>query len=324
MQRPCENFLISGSNDFQATTGIMFDMLTSRRVHLIRLLIFVFLLSACSNQQTAVVETATQVASTASPTPDVPTPTPTPAAAIVNGERISLSWYKNEVERYLIAQEAMGQPVEDEGAAREIVLNDLIEQVLLAQGAQEAGLSVSDEEVQARIDDLAAEYDLAAWMAEWGYTVEDLFTSMKLQIMAAYQRDLVADSVPEIAEQVQLQQIFTYAEADAKSALVSLNSGADFNELAFSVYYDPTTGGYLGWVPRGYLLDPAVEEAAFSLPVGSYSDIIETEAGYHIILVIAREDRSLSSDAMLILQRKAVVDWVEERWGNSVIEIPVE
>ena len=161
-------------------------------------------------------------------------------------------------------------------------------------------------------------------MEEWGYTDEDLFISMRLQILAASQRDLIVESVPESVEQVQLQQIFTYAEADAVSALVSLNSGADFNELAFSDYYDSTTGGYLGWVPRGYLLYPAVEETAFSIPVGSYSDVIETEAGYHIILVIAREEHPLSSDALLVLQRAAVVEWVAERWENSVIEILVE
>jgi len=303
----------------------MFDMLTSRHAHLIWLLIGAFLLSACSGQQTVVAEeTPTQAAAAASPTPDAPTPTPAPAAAIVNGERIPLSWYENEVERYLIAQDAMGLPVEDEDAARATVLNDLIEQVLLAQGALESGAAVSDEEVQARIDALAAESDLAAWMGVWGYTDEDLFASLKLQILASYQRDLITELVPESAEQVQLQQIFTYAEVDAESALLSLNSGADFDDVAFSDYYDPITGGYLGWIPRGYLLDFAVEEAVFSLPVGSYSDILESEVGYHIILVIAREEHPLTNDALLALQRAAVYDWLEGRWENSEIEVLVD
>jgi len=300
-------------------------MLTSRHTPFLWLLLVAFLLSACSSQQTvAVEETSTQESAKATPTPEVPTPTPAPAAAIVNGERIPLSWYENEVERYLLAQDAMGLPVEDEDAARAIVLNDLIEQVLLAQGVLESGAAVSDEEVQARIDALAAEYDLAAWMGEWGYTDEDLFASLKLQILASYQRDLIAESVPETVEQVQLQQIFTYAEVDAESALLSLNSGADFDDVAFSDYYDPITGGYLGWVPRGYLLDPAVEEAAFSLPVGSYSDIIESEVGYHIILVIAREEHPLTNDALLALQRAAVYAWLEEWWENSEIEVLVD
>ena len=301
----------------------MFDMLTSKRFHLLGLLIVAFLLFGCSNQQNTVTEeTPAQVEAT--PTPNEPTPTLTPAAAIVNGERISLSWYENEVNRYLLAQEALGELVEDENAARETVLNDLIEQMLLAQGAQEAGVTVSDDEVQARIDSLAAEVDLTAWMETWGYTQEDLFISLQLQILAATQRDLIAETISETVEQVRLQQIFTYAEVDAESALLSLNSGAEFNEVAFSAYYDPTTGGYLGWVPRGYLLEPAVEDAAFSLPVGSYSEIIESEVGYHIILVIAREEHPLSNDALLVLQRKAVHDWLAERWENSEIEVLVE
>jgi hypothetical protein len=31
---------------------------------------------------------------------------------------------------------------------------------------------------------------------------------------------------------------------------------------------DPLTRGDLGWVPRGYLLDEKIEEAAFGLQVG--------------------------------------------------------
>lgn len=278
------------------------------------------LLAACSDGASPTVEvTATLPGADFTATPDLPTPTPIPAAAVVNGERIPLAWYESEVARYLLAQEALGTPVEDQAAAREIVLNDVIDQVLLAQGAREAGFEVTDADVQTRMDALAVEVDLTAWMTQWGYSEADLFQSLQLELLATNQRDRIAAEVPETAEQVELQQVFAYTSTGAQNALVGLNSGTPFADVAFE--YDPVAGGYLGWVPRGYLLIPAVEEAAFTLPVGSYSDIIQSDIGYHIVLVLDRAERPLTTDALQVLQRQALQDWVMERRASSAIEV---
>jgi len=94
--------------------------------------------------------------------------------------------------------------------------------------------------------------------------------------------------------------------------LAQLNGGADFNELAFKA--DPITRGDLGWVPRGYLLNAQIEEAAFGLEVGQHSDVITTEVGFHIVRILAREpNRLLSPDAALALQELALKKWIEEQ-----------
>ncbi len=285
----------------------------------------IFVLSACTNGGTPEVdETAspTMQESTSTAIPQTPSATPPPAAAIVNGERIPLAFFESEVQRYLIAQEASGQMIEDDAAAREVVLNDLIDQVLLAQGARAAGITITDAEVQTRLDELASEVDLAAWMAEWGYSDVELFDSLKLQMEAASQRDRIAAEIPDMVEQVELRQVFAYTEEGANSARVSLNSGRDFEEVA--LVYDPVTGGYLGWVPRGYLLIPAVETAAFDLQVGEHSEIIESEIGFHIVMVLDRAERALSQDAKLTLQRKALQDWVADQRGIATIEVLID
>ena len=285
-------------------------------------LLFLVIMSACTSVTPEAVETDLPVVSSATLTPEQPTPTPIPAAAIVNGAPLPLSWFEDELGQYLNAQEIAGQPVKDINAAREYVLEDLIDQFLLAQAAQDAGLLVEDEELQAKIDELRSELDLDAWMQEWGYTQESLAESLGWQMLAAKQRDVIIDLVPEVAMQVEIQQIFAYTQTGARNAMASLNADTPFEEVAF--IYDPAAGGYLGWVPEGYLLIPALDEVAFNLPVGDYSDIIESEIGYHIVKVLAREERLLTHDARLTLQRQALHDWLTDKRETSTIDVLID
>lgn len=288
------------------------------------LVVFLVLLSACTTAETT--PTVEEIPSPTEPqitlTPEEPTAIPQPAAALVNGEPIPLTLFEREVERYLRAQLAVGNDDVDTTAVHETVLNDLIDQFLLAQGARATGANFTDEDVQARIDNLAAEVDLEAWMVAWDYTEEELFESLRLQMMVAYQRDEITGTIPESVEQVELKQVFAFTEAGANRALLNLNSSASFNDVAFE--FNPETGGYLGWVPRGYILFPEVEEAAFDQPVGTYTDIIESDIGYHIVLVMDREVRPLSSDARLALERQALYAWLDTQRQESDIEVLVE
>lgn len=291
------------------------------------LLLCAFLLTACSQTfetPPVVVDTQTPspISATITPTPETPTATLQPAAAVVNGERIPLDWFERELERYLLAQEAISNEFVNLEQARQVVIQDLIDQVLLAQGAQETGFSLSETDVQQHIDGFANDVDLSEWMAEWGYTLQDLESALTLQMTAAHQRDLIAATIPELVEQVELRQVFAFTEAGANRALTSLNSGTPFENLAFE--FSPDTGGYLGWIPRGYLLISAVEEAAFNQPVGTYTEIIESDIGYHIVLVIDREVRPLTNDARLTLERNALHDWLRTRRDESTIEILVD
>ena len=46
--------------------------------------------------------------------------------------------------------------------------------------------------------------------------------------------------------------------------------------LSLAAEYDPVAEGELGWFPRGYLFDKELEDAAFGLQAGEYSQVIET------------------------------------------------
>ena len=253
-------------------------------------------------------------------TPEPPTATPVPAAATVNGEIIPLAEYEAELARYQSAQAALGKTVSDEEAAR-VVLEDLVSQVLLAQGARAANLSIAEAALTSRVEALAASLGgadkLSAWQSAHGYTDESFRAALKRSAEAARMRDKIIAGVPGTVEQVHARQILLYNEAEAQNLLAQLKAGAKFDDLA--VKYDPETRGDLGWFPQGYLLDANIEAAAFALQPGQFSEVIPSAVGFHIITIVERGPHLLSPDALLVLQGRAVADWVSQQRAQASI-----
>jgi peptidyl-prolyl cis-trans isomerase C len=243
-------------------------------------------------------------------------------ALTVNGEGVTIVEFNAEVQRYRSSQEALGKPVASEESA-DVVLQDLTAQLLLAQAARENGFVLDEAGMQARIESLAAQVGgvqaLSQWQAEHGYSEQAFRSALKRAAEAAWMRDKILAEVPSTAEQVHVQQILLYNQGDAQSFLTQLNGGANFDELALRA--DPLTRGDLGWVPRGYLLEPKIEEAAFGLAIGDHSEVIATDVGFHIVRILARDpQRPLSPDAYLSLQELALKQWIEaQRQQANVI-----
>jgi len=257
--------------------------------------------------------------------PAPPTATPEPLAASVNGEGIPLAEWDAQVTQYIQAHTDLGETVSEE-AASTAVLEDMISQVLLAQAARTAGFELTPEGLDGRFAKLSQELGgpdkLEAWKSSHGYTEAAFRDSLKRAAEAAYMRDQIIDAVPRTAEQVHVQQILLYNESDATRIANQLKGGVDFNAMATAI--DPRTRGELSWFPRGYLLEPAIEEAAFGLQVGEVSEVLKTNVGYHIIKVLARdEDHPLSPDAYLALQEQALRSWVAgKRSAATVVLAP--
>lgn len=254
---------------------------------------------------------------------NVPTPTEAPMAARVNGEGILLSDYEEELSRYQSAAEDAGMTF-DQAAAKDAVINEMIDQMLLAQAAVQEGFSMSDAAFQARMDELTAlsggTEKLNQWMTENRFTPDSFRRALARDMAAVWMRNRILESTPTTADQVHARQILVRSENEAIAAERQLKVGKDFTALAYE--YDPLTGGELGWFPSGYLLQPDVEAAAFSLKPGQFSGIIPTSYGYHIVYVIERDPNyPLSSEALILKQREALVNWLAERRAQSSVEI---
>jgi peptidyl-prolyl cis-trans isomerase C len=280
------------------------------------ILILILGLSACASLATP--GTPTPQLPTTTPVP--PTATPPPSVATVNGEYITAAEFQAELARYKSAQTALGITVSEE-EANKVVLEDLIAQVMLSQAAREANFNLTEPDLKSRMDALAKSVGgteaLSAWQSAHGYDEASFKIALKRSAEAAWMRDKIVADVPTTMEQTHVRQILTYNEGDARAALDELKTGTDFDKLA--AQYDPATSGELGWVPRGYLLDAKADEIVFALQVGAYSDVVATDAGFHIFKAIERGDHPLSPDALLTIQELALKNWVAERRAKSKI-----
>jgi peptidyl-prolyl cis-trans isomerase C len=242
-------------------------------------------------------------------------------AATVNGEGITVDEYQMQVAQYKSTQTALGKTISDEDASK-TVREDLIAQVLLAQGARAAGFNLTDSALRAKVDALQTKVGgadkLSKWQTDHGYTPASFLVELKRSAEAAWMRDRIVTAVPKTADQVHVQQILLYNEGDANAVLEQLKIGGDFNALA--AQYDPDTRGDLGWFPKGYVLEPKIEEAAFALQAGGYSGVIQTEAGYSIVKVLERDpNHPLTPDAYLAVQEAVLKGWVSQQRAEATI-----
>jgi len=253
-------------------------------------------------------------------TPTV-TPTLEPAALQVNGEVVPIWRYEGELARYQAAYPEAG-PAE----ARAAVIDALVAETLLAQAARENGFTLSEEDLQARLEELVAaaggEQAFEAWLAQNHFDREQFTRALRSSMEASWQRDQIAASVPEEMEQIHARQILFDRRETADQYYQRYQNVSNFSEVFenHAWQFDPLTGGDLGWFPPGYLTVPELDQALASLQAGQLTSVVETELGYHIVYVIERGLHPLSPDARLTLQRAAVEAWLQERLGQSQVE----
>jgi len=281
-------------------------------------------ISACSSNTPAastspVSPTAVASLTANAPTepPATPTPTPEPLALRVNGQGIPQAVYEEELKRL---QDTTPTSTPEE--QRQKVLDNLVDQALLAQAAEKSGFTIDDATLQTHLSQLIEKTGGDATFTEWQtrnhYTAESFSAALRESLLAAHQRDEIINSVPESIEQIQARQILVFSEEIANQIYQKLQSGADFATLAKQ--YDSITGGELSWFPKGYLTQPEVETAAFSIQPGEYTPVVKSSIGYHIVQVISREEHPLTPDARLTLQHSALSSWLEEQRKQSTIE----
>ena len=149
-------------------------------------------------------------------------------------------------------------------------------------------VELSNEELAAFFAEHSADYEteeqVKASHILFGTSDEDL-----LAYLAEHEAEYGSgDDAPEL-EEVK-DQLTADIRDEAEQVHAELAAGADFAALAREHSTGPTgpSGGDLGWFGRGMMVGP-FEDAAFALEIGEISDIVETQFGFHIILLTDRQ-----------------------------------
>lgn len=204
----------------------------------------------------------------------------------------------------------------------------LAEQKLILHAAKMKDISISDVQVdsmlQAQYQQVGGEEVFLGYLAKQGVTIEFVkedmangyvaskyMESVLLEESGITEKDL-EDNYRQLIQQdntasVQHILLMTQGKSEQekgeiykkmKNILAKAKAGEDFGQLAATYSEDPGSkdkGGLYEDFKRGAMVKP-FEDAAFSVPVGELSDIIETQYGYHILKVVDRKKENRSYD----------------------------
>lgn len=236
-----------------------------------------------------------------------------PVVAEVNGEPIRYSE---------VMASAQSLPQQYRQRIKEIfpaLVDRLIDLRLLEQQAKAAGLA-DDPEVEERLAALKPQVMRDVFLQR---RIEDYVTEARLdEAYAQYKKDNPAKT------EVRARHILLESEDAAEAVIEELDDGADFVELAEERSTGPSAGqgGDLGYFTEEEMV-PAFSAAAFALEPGDYStEPVETQFGWHVILVEDRRTQQVESreeveaDLREDLQRQAVESLLADLRAEAEVE----
>ena len=257
--------------------------------------------------------------------------------------------------RLAIAAKAPGRPPTDLAELQRSVLEDLIREKLLEERAREMSVSASDEEIEAAVARVKAQYNLTtdaefdAALAQSGMTRDELKRQMRQTITlqkvigrdVASQLQLTDDAlrleyerkkeqlyaVPESAHVAEIVLKFSAGDAEARQKAVAeieqararVKTGTSFADLAKEISEGGTKdkGGDLGTVSRGELVE-ALDAAVFVTPPEEYPAPALLSDSIHLFHVTDRKPATFKpfSEVKEDLRKRISDDLYERRFGE--------
>ena len=239
---------------------------------------------------------------------------------------------------------------------KDAFLQRLIDNMLIEQEAKKsgAGIIVKDEEVMEVLQDMLAKQKLSLPeylknLAREGNSLESVKKEIRGQMMRARllrrevkSKILVSDEEIgeyynknrrdyEGKETVRIKQLLLLLPPNANETIKAkmknqalqlhkrVMDGESFDLLIVKYSQGPAAaqGGDVGFIERGTII-PEVEAAAFRLPVGQVSEVIESSVGFHIIQVLDKKGAGLKPIAAVREEIKTKIE--DEKLENKFDE----
>jgi parvulin-like peptidyl-prolyl isomerase len=273
--------------------------------------------------------------------------------ATVNGKGISLEEFQERLAG------ASGLPTgiahlkpEDADHLREEILNRLIDEKILLLHAEERSLTVSDEELQKKMEEIQEGYSPGGFEKAlemqgihtdiWKETLKVRMILEKLiasevnagvSVSEKEAKDYYDSHKKEYTQEIKVRVAQVFLRDPELSAMIlkRLKKGEDFAKVARenSMGLEASRGGDLGFIGRG-VMPENIDAAIFSLPTGAISEVIKSPYGYHIFKVLEKEGRKKTfsdiKDRVIADIRKQKEEQAYSRWfaglkSRAVIKI---
>lgn len=194
----------------------------------------------------------------------------------------------------------------------ELVLEQVILEKVIMDEAIAAKIEVTDEEVNAEVENVKKSYknaeDYDKYLKENNFTEETFKEDVKKQILVTKYLKSKAEEIMKLEpsekelkdlynkyaaefKKVQASHILVDTEEEAKEIKAKLDKGEDFATLAkeFSTCPSAAEGGNLGFFAANEMI-AEFSNAAFAMSVGEISEPVKSSFGYHVIKVTDVQD----------------------------------
>ena len=245
-------------------------------------------------------------------------------AATVNGVEITLPEFERA---FQIAQTQMDAA--DLTALAATVLDQLIEDVIIRQGAESLGITIEEAEItQILAEDQAqiGEGDAwTNWLAQNNFTEEQYRQEIRDALLLAELSVAVAQDgqASNVVTQVHARHILLSTEAEAVVALARLEAGETFEAVAADVSNDATTrdnGGDLDWFVPEQLTTPELGAFALTLSAGEIGGPVVTALGYHIVQLLETREVDFIAEEQAAIVQSTFELWLENQLNSASIE----
>jgi peptidyl-prolyl cis-trans isomerase D len=156
--------------------------------------------------------------------------------------------------------------------------------------------------------------DLSENLVKFGFSEDYYRNFFETQILQKKLRDEITKDTPLTQTQVWARHILVADEQLAIDLIARIQAGEDFAELANEFSTDSASavqGGDLGWFGPGRMV-AEFETAAFALDAPGDITLtpVPSSFGFHIIQLVAKQDRPLNADEVETAKDAAFEEWL--------------
>ena len=242
------------------------------------------------------------------------------------------------------------------------VLDTMLEEAIVQREAAARGLSVSADEVEARVE-LLLGYDREALednadmpdMPEYaeyyaafksnildasGFSEQDFREIVRAQLLREQLIEVLSGDFQTMTEQIEGTLLIVDSEESGATFARRINEEGEPIEIIVEEINTAGVTGTLGfpisWIPEGYLasnLGPEIERAAWDTEVGTISaPILAGDGQYYMFHVGGRENRPMDAEMLAESQQERYRQWLADEksehteyldgWQRAVVRTP--